>query len=373
MSDSGKVLILLIVTIVGVGLLLGDPAMVSAQQYELLEPIPLGENINEQVPISGSGFVDYIRGAIQLTIGIATLLSVLMIVIGGLQYMTTDATGGKSQARDRITRAIGGLLLALSAYIILNTINPSLVEIRALREANVTVNTADDEEGVDDPAYQEMVETWNDYLNVQVLPDEDDARDTIASMGFGIKPMCESVTDRSCVLIAGIKSPTINALSQFKQDCQDYSGAECSVFITGGTEWWCHDGAAYYCLPESDPNSKDPSPPDENVMIDPRNSGSQHRPRYQWTQVTPEYYPDTATTGYAVDLRKNNADNLNTYITEGNADCSDPNTACSPSGFGPTYNDFSTCLQFVDEETHWHVTYEPNSGCDSDFLTPLVY
>jgi len=55
-------------------------------------------------------------------------LAVIMIIWGGIQYMSTDAISGKSEAKNTIQNAIWGLLLAISAWLILNTINPDLVK-----------------------------------------------------------------------------------------------------------------------------------------------------------------------------------------------------------------------------------------------------
>jgi len=81
----------------------------------------------------------YLPGIFKLAIGIAGVLAVIEIIIGGLQYMSTDAIGGKSAGRERITAAIGGLLLALGAYIILNTISPNFVNLNIdIKPVNVT-------------------------------------------------------------------------------------------------------------------------------------------------------------------------------------------------------------------------------------------
>ena len=66
---------------------------------------------------------------IQIIIGLAGLLAVIMIVVGGVQYMTTDAFAGKSDARTTITKALLGLILALGSYLILKTINPNLLQL----------------------------------------------------------------------------------------------------------------------------------------------------------------------------------------------------------------------------------------------------
>lgn len=102
-----------------------DLAFVSAQgtgekQYTLLAPLPFA-NEKGQVSID-----TYIPGVFNLAIGIAGVLAVLMIVIGGVEYMTTDAIQGKTEGKARIQNALWGLLLALVSYILLYTINPEL-------------------------------------------------------------------------------------------------------------------------------------------------------------------------------------------------------------------------------------------------------
>lgn len=69
----------------------------------------------------------YIPGVIKLIIGIAGALAVLRIMMGGIKYMTSDAFESKSDAKETINNALIGLLLAISAYIILYTLNPNLV------------------------------------------------------------------------------------------------------------------------------------------------------------------------------------------------------------------------------------------------------
>lgn len=97
-----------------------------AEEYTLLAPLPLtgGELVTKITP------ANYVSGFIKLLIGIAAVLAVFMIVWGGFEYVLTEAVASKTDAKDRITKAILGLLLALSSYLILNTINPDLVNFR---------------------------------------------------------------------------------------------------------------------------------------------------------------------------------------------------------------------------------------------------
>ncbi len=103
-------------------------------EYQLLAPLP-----NISTKADGSKCVKddkpcatantFLPGLIKLIIALAGGLAVVMIVYGGIQYMSTDAFSGKSEAKDTIEHALWGLMLAISAWLILNTINPKLVEI----------------------------------------------------------------------------------------------------------------------------------------------------------------------------------------------------------------------------------------------------
>ena len=100
-------------------------------EYKLIEPIPgVGASID-----TTAGLGDYLNRIITLIIMIAGVLSVLMLVIGGIEYALPEVSfagaGGqsKSEAKKRMGNALFGLVLALGSYMILNTINPNLVNI----------------------------------------------------------------------------------------------------------------------------------------------------------------------------------------------------------------------------------------------------
>lgn len=65
-------------------------------------------------------------------ISIAAFLAVLMIAIGGIQYMSTDAVSGKTEGKERIQYAVMGLLLVLFSWILLKQINPEILNFNFL-------------------------------------------------------------------------------------------------------------------------------------------------------------------------------------------------------------------------------------------------
>ncbi|MFZ2205677.1 MAG: L,D-transpeptidase family protein [Minisyncoccia bacterium] len=76
-----------------------------------------------------NSFGDYLNILIRLFIGICAVLAMIMIVIGGIEYMTSEISGHKEEGKERITNAIFGLIIALGAYALLFTINPQLLDV----------------------------------------------------------------------------------------------------------------------------------------------------------------------------------------------------------------------------------------------------
>lgn len=100
----------------------------STTGYCLLAPLP-GVGDETGYVDTSSGIEKYINSLIRLVLGLITVLSVLMIVVGGIEYMSTVNIGEKEGAKHRITQALLGLMVAIGSYAILNTINPNLVNI----------------------------------------------------------------------------------------------------------------------------------------------------------------------------------------------------------------------------------------------------
>jgi hypothetical protein len=69
----------------------------------------------------------YLNLMIKLFIGLCAVLSVVMIIIGGLEYMTSELVHTKEAGKEKIVNALLGLLIALGAYTLLYTINPDLL------------------------------------------------------------------------------------------------------------------------------------------------------------------------------------------------------------------------------------------------------
>lgn len=65
-------------------------------------------------------------------IAVGAILAVLRLSYAGYLYMTTEAWGHKSHAKQVIGDAILGLLLLLAVWLILNQINPNILNLNVL-------------------------------------------------------------------------------------------------------------------------------------------------------------------------------------------------------------------------------------------------
>ncbi|KKU14616.1 hypothetical protein A3A20_02700 [Candidatus Wolfebacteria bacterium RIFCSPLOWO2_01_FULL_45_19] len=78
------------------------------------------------------GLAQYIGGIYLFALTIAGITAFGVIVFGAIEYILSAGMPSKRQdAIDRITQAMFGLILLFAAYLVLNTINPELVQIAA--------------------------------------------------------------------------------------------------------------------------------------------------------------------------------------------------------------------------------------------------
>ena len=81
---------------------------------------------------------EYINGLYGFLLSIGGIFAVLMIMIGGIQYVISRGGGEATEAKKRIGNAITGLVLLFSVFIILYTVNPGMISFDAL-----TISTID--------------------------------------------------------------------------------------------------------------------------------------------------------------------------------------------------------------------------------------
>ena len=99
------------------------------------------------LPGGGSDFDSYINSLYVMAISIAALLAVLKIVIAGVKWMTTDVVSTKGDAKNDIRGALLGLVIIIGAVVILEVINPNILEVDVtLRQLETPERGADGDE-----------------------------------------------------------------------------------------------------------------------------------------------------------------------------------------------------------------------------------
>ncbi|MFA6257138.1 MAG: pilin [Candidatus Paceibacterota bacterium] len=131
------------------------PTPVSPTTYQLLSPLPCPDGAAgcsgtklesfDTALDKNAGLAPYLNTMIKIFIGICAVLAVVMIVIGGLEYMTSELPSNKEGGKNRITQAVFGLILALVAWLILYTINPALLDADLKNVGTATVTVTLDE------------------------------------------------------------------------------------------------------------------------------------------------------------------------------------------------------------------------------------
>ncbi|MBI5072117.1 hypothetical protein HZB93_04510 [Candidatus Falkowbacteria bacterium] len=93
---------------------------------------PQGETPNRFLLIPWIG--EYIAAIYKYAIGIVGILSGIMIVVGGLLWLTAGGAADRvSTAKSFIESSLVGLVIALTSYLLLYAINPKLTEFEGLR------------------------------------------------------------------------------------------------------------------------------------------------------------------------------------------------------------------------------------------------
>lgn len=113
---------------------------------------PLGKNTS--IDTDGESIADYLKYIFKFGIGLAGLLAVIMLIIGGVKYMGSDSFFNKEEARSSMSNALIGLLIALSSFLILNTLNPDLVNLKL--NINKEEITLDWQEAISESSYSQI-------------------------------------------------------------------------------------------------------------------------------------------------------------------------------------------------------------------------
>jgi len=104
--------------------------------YKIEVTIPHGPKAGTEPTLSS-----YIRGIYVFALALVIIAALGTLVVGGFMYMLSGTITTQEKAKEYIWAAIGGLILALAAYLILYTINPDLTKLKE-PDLNTNGNTS---------------------------------------------------------------------------------------------------------------------------------------------------------------------------------------------------------------------------------------
>ncbi len=98
--------------------------------YPTPEPVSLNVDIGGLDKVSDIG--TYINALYAYGLGAGALIAIVLIMIGGAQYILGSGIGSVDEGKKRIINAVTGLVILLGAYLLLATVNPYLVSWKTL-------------------------------------------------------------------------------------------------------------------------------------------------------------------------------------------------------------------------------------------------
>jgi len=90
-------------------------------------PTALSVNIGS---LSSATITTYIQAIYNYLLGAAAVLAVIVIAVGGFRYIIAAGGAQIEEAKKMIVHAIVGLLIAVTSYVLLQTVNPQLTVLR---------------------------------------------------------------------------------------------------------------------------------------------------------------------------------------------------------------------------------------------------
>jgi hypothetical protein len=148
----------------------------------------------------------------------------VMIVMGGIEYMTSEMGGEKQAGKDKIVHAVMGVVLALGSWLILNTINPKLLSVCLdLPKAEIVL---------EDEPHEAVGGKYCSNPSYNASSSWDGTPSTIPSDVTVNNGECTYVGQKNCTSLKGLNTSIVYSI---KSTCPN-----CQLRITGGTECWLH-------------------------------------------------------------------------------------------------------------------------------------
>ena len=97
--------------------------------YTLLQPLTNQTDHGDltKIQVSPEGLSDYFNQAYSFLLILIAITAVFYLIYGGMVYLTTDIANKQKQGKEVIVRVISGLVFVFTVWLILNSINPNIL------------------------------------------------------------------------------------------------------------------------------------------------------------------------------------------------------------------------------------------------------
>lgn len=106
---------------------------IPGSEFQDGKSINVGQYIATDSKMSSDLLARYIQAIYNYGLAIVAILAAIVLMGGGLLWLTSGGDNGRiSKAKEMIIGSISGLVILFCAWIILNTVNPALLELKSI-------------------------------------------------------------------------------------------------------------------------------------------------------------------------------------------------------------------------------------------------
>lgn len=223
----------------------------AANNYVLLEPSVLNTGLSSTLGKSsdgksiaiGNNIGDITSFIFVLLVTASLVAAVWMVMAGSFIRMTTDSIYKKTEGSEKIRHAIYGLLIVLTMYLVILTINPDMLR-KGLTLSNYQ-NTDTSVKATLNKTYTPIpISTVGTYTHTESVA-------LLTAVGINTNHQNNDCTPAEwaninghpyCTSLDGLPKDTVNMLISLKRDCDSVSSTisnsnACNIVISGGTEY----------------------------------------------------------------------------------------------------------------------------------------
>ncbi len=137
-------LTIFILQMIGLIVLLSVPAQAADVKFKPQIEVPglekgLKGSKEDGYIIESTTIGEYIKAIYKYAIGVVGILAAVVLMIGGIVWLTAGGNQTRiGEAKAWIGASLTGLIIALTSYMILWTVNPALVRFKPIKVATVT-------------------------------------------------------------------------------------------------------------------------------------------------------------------------------------------------------------------------------------------